>query len=326
MSLVDIYSTLGQPVMWVLEQLASALGTLPPLAAAGSFGLAIIVVTLVIRTVLFPVFSWQLRIQQKIQSEQRKVAPQLAELRKKYKGQPQKLNEEMQKLYREHDISPFSSLTGCLPALVQMPVVVALYQGIRLATDRGNLDHHFLWIGDVTQSASKVGQLATHWPLLILPLVAAAATYVQSKMMMPPLRPDMTEQEKSMQGVSRSMSMILPAFIFWLGLNFPQGVALYWVTQSLYMVCQQYYAIGWGSMPVPSWVPGAQRTTALGRSRFGPAPAPVAAVSNGSGPKRKKGSTPSTPKEATTATRSASAPRPPRPANARTARGRKRRR
>ncbi len=89
------------------------------------------VLTLAIRAVLFPVFGWQLRTSRRIQAEQRLVAPQLQELRKKYKKEPQRLSQEMNALYKEHGISPFSSLTGCIPALVQMPVLIGLYQSIR---------------------------------------------------------------------------------------------------------------------------------------------------------------------------------------------------
>ena len=114
------------------------------------------VLTIGIRAVLFPVFGWQLRTSRRIQAEQRLVAPQLQELRKKYKKEPQRLSQEMNALYKEHGISPFSSLTGCIPALVQMPVLIGLYQSIRDFTNKGVLpvaDKGFLWIHDVTQSA-----------------------------------------------------------------------------------------------------------------------------------------------------------------------------
>ena len=96
------------------------------------------VLTIGIRAVLFPVFGWQLRTSRRIQAEQRLVAPQLQELRKKYKKEPQRLSQEMNALYKEHGISPFSSLTGCIPALVQMPVLIGLYQSIRYVTKRAS--------------------------------------------------------------------------------------------------------------------------------------------------------------------------------------------
>ena len=74
--------------------------------------LVVVAVIALLSAVLFPVFNWQLRTSRRIQSEQRKVAPQIQELRKKYKKEPQKLSAEMNKVYREHGISPFSGLTG----------------------------------------------------------------------------------------------------------------------------------------------------------------------------------------------------------------------
>ncbi len=114
------------------------------------------VTTLIIRGALFPIFGWQLRTSRRIQSEQRLIAPQLAELRKKYKREPQKLSEEMKKLYAEHQVSPFSSLSGCLPALVQMPVLIGLYRGITNATSHlTSVGHGFLWITDVSKSGAQ---------------------------------------------------------------------------------------------------------------------------------------------------------------------------
>jgi YidC/Oxa1 family membrane protein insertase len=261
-----------------------------PLATIGAFGLAVIVLTIAIRAVLFPVFGWQLRTSRRIQSEQRKVAPQLQELRKKYKGQPQKLSAEMNKVYREHGISPFSGLTGCIPALVQMPVLIGLYVSINNATRQLSAMHiskGFLWITDVSQSAQKTccpdgnwGHLLLHPALLILPLVAGLLTFAQTRMMAQPPRPDMSDQERSMMSVTKQISFIFPVMILVIGLLFPQGLAIYWVTGSLFMVAQQFYVVGWGGLKVPAWWPGANRVTPLSFPKAEPAAALVSA--NGS--------------------------------------------
>ena len=305
---ISPFDALGIPFQYCLEFFTNIFKDIGPLNAIGAFGLAIIVTTIIIRGALFPVFGWQLRTSRRIQAEQRLIAPQLAELRKKYKREPQKLSEEMKKLYAEHQVSPFSSLSGCLPALVQMPVLIGLYRGISAAT--GNLtsvSHDFLWITDVSKSgaqaccavAAKAGAAATtdwaqvlaHPAVLILPLLAGVLTFAQSRMMMPPPRPDMTDQERTMANVTKQMSVIFPVVIFWLSLNFPQGLALYWVTGTLFMVLQQYHLVGWGSLRVPSWLPGAHRTTALsypkhpaGAARPTARPATAAAIaSDGNG-------------------------------------------
>ncbi len=265
-----IFTFLTNPFQWILEQLTSVFKDISVLATIGSFGLAVIVLTLAIRSVLFPIFAWQLRTSRRIQSEQRMIAPQLQELRKKYKGQPQKLSAEMNKLYREHGISPFSGLTGCLPLIVQMPVLIGLYNAIRQAT--GHVAGHtsFLWIHNLSQSAHDACCSNNNWlqvfsqpGLLILPVLAAGLTFAQSRMMMPPLRPDMSDQERSMAKVTKQMSLFFPVIILLFSLNFPQGLALYWVTGTLFMVVQQYLVVGWGGLRVPAWVPGASRTTSL---------------------------------------------------------------
>jgi YidC/Oxa1 family membrane protein insertase len=280
-----IFTFLANPFQWLLEQMTQVFTRVGPLAAIGSFGVAVIVLTLVIRAVLFPIFNWQLRTSRRIQAEQRLIAPQLQELRKKYKKEPQKLSAEMNKLYREHGISPFSGLTGCLPALVQMPVLIGLYNAIRQATLHVSAaDKGFLWIKDVGRSAHDA--VGNNWlavlepanlPFLVLPVIAAVFTFAQSRMMMPPPRPDLTDQERSMQNISKQMSIIFPAMVFIFGLLLPQGLAIYWVTGTIFMVLQQYIVVGWGGLKVPQWWPGANRVTPLSYPRAVPAPALVSA-------------------------------------------------
>jgi len=279
---VNPLTALAAPIEWLITQIYNGVKHVPVLADIGAFGIAVIVTTLIIRTILFPLFAWQLRNSRRMQEQQRKVGPAIAEIRKKFKGQPQKMTEEMQKVYKEHNMSPFSGLSGCLPLLVQLPVIYSLYNGIRsavntLKTTHGSADVHFLWASDVSKTASDLAHATGAFPaslvtefahptVLIIPLLAAAATFVQSRMMMQPLRPDMTSQERSMTNLSRQMSFFLPVMIFMLALNFPVGISLYWVTQSGYMVVQQYYMLGWGGMKVPGWMPGAARQTALSYS------------------------------------------------------------
>ena len=154
-----------------------------------------------------------------------------------------------------------------------MPVLIGLYQSIRYFTNPGILaasDKGFLWIHDVTQSAQAAcctargsGGLLSQPQLLILPLIAGAFTFAQSRMMMPPARPDMSDQERSMQGVTKQMSFIFPVMIFVFSFLFPQGLAIYWATGTMFMVAQQYHLLGWNGLVVPSWFPGANRVTAL---------------------------------------------------------------
>jgi YidC/Oxa1 family membrane protein insertase len=178
-------------------------------------------------------------------------------------------------------MSPFSGLSGCLPLLVQLPVIYSLFNGIKdavnaLTAHGARPDLHFLWIADVSKSPASLSGASAAFPanlliefahpaVLIIPLLAAAATFVQSRMMMQPPRAGMTAQEQSMANLSRQMSFLMPVIIFLMasGSAFSIGISLYWVTQSMYMVIQQYYMLGWGGMKVPAWMPGASRTTSL---------------------------------------------------------------
>lgn len=276
-----IYGFLGPPIEWALTHLTRVYESVPVLSHVGAFGVAIVTVTLVIRSLLFPLFGWQLRTQRRIQAEQRIIAPQLQALRKKYRREPQKLQEEMMKLYREHGISPFSGLTGCLPLLIQLPIIYGLYSGIRNAT--ATFHGHavgFLWIDDLSRAPRDVA-LGSHVGYLVLPVLAALATLVQSRMIMQPPRPDMSDQERQMYNLSRNMMFIAPAMVLLFAYQLPEGIALYWVTQSLFMIVQQWYVLGWGGLKVPSWFPGAGRVTPLSFSAA--ATSVVAAPSGGDG-------------------------------------------
>jgi YidC/Oxa1 family membrane protein insertase len=260
----DLLSALGPPIEWALTHLTHWFAQFS-LIQGSAFGFAIVTVTLCLRMALFPVFGWQVRTSRRIQAEQRLVAPELAELRKKYKKEPQKLNEEMMKLYREHGISPFSNLTGCLPLLVQMPILYGLYRGITSATKDLHSGLGFLWIGNVAKSPKDVlaQGLATHWSVMILPVLAGAASFLQAKMMMQPPRPDMSEQELKMYSLSKNMLYLAPGMVLLFGYQLPVGLGIYWLTQSLVMIVQQWLVIGWGGLRVPPWFPGAGRTTPL---------------------------------------------------------------
>ena len=119
--LAVFFYVLLTPVALVLQFLNSVFNDLGPTKLIGSFGLAVIVLTLAIRGLLFPLFRWQIRTQWKIQADQRKMGPELRELQAKYKKDRRKLQEETMALYKRHEINPLSQLSGCFPLLIQMP-------------------------------------------------------------------------------------------------------------------------------------------------------------------------------------------------------------
>jgi YidC/Oxa1 family membrane protein insertase len=231
-----------------------------PTATIGAFGVAIIVLTFVIRGLLFPLFRWQITTQWKIQADQRRIGPELKELQQKYKKDRPKLNEETMALYKRHGVSPLSQLSGCLPLLIQMPFIYSLYLVIHKFSLSGNLHGHagFLWVAQLGDVAFKVkGGLIGHPLLLIIPILAGVLTFMQSKMMMQPLRPDMSDSERQMYRVMSQTTYLMPVLIAFFALNFAQGIGLYWITQSLIMVIQIFSMMGWGGLKVPAWLPGA---------------------------------------------------------------------
>lgn len=286
----SLFDTIGRPGDWVLVNLERVFHGFGPTRVIGAFGLAIIATTVLIRAGLFPIFSWQLRTMARTQAEQRTIAPQLKELRQKYRKEPQKLSQEMQKLYKEHGINPFNGCLGCLPLLVQLPVIIALYNGIRLATGNLHSDRGFLWVSDLSKSLQDaccrdqgLGGLLTHPQLVILPAIAVVATYIQAKMMTPPVHGDMSEAEQKQAELSRVMILVSPAFVAFFIYSFYQGLTLYWLTQTIFMVAQQWYVRGWGSVRVPAWMPGAGRITPLSfpGALPGASPAPPRAARSG---------------------------------------------
>jgi YidC/Oxa1 family membrane protein insertase len=242
------------PFEIVLGFLARTLDVFPPTRLVGAYGLAIILVTIMIKTLLFPLFQQQLKMTKKTQAEQKRVQPELAELRKKYKKDPQKLNQEMMALYKEHNINPLSSVMGCLPTLAQLPVLIGLYQAI--------IDHNFFqslhvsayFLGLNLSIPASLNNPVT-W---ILPVLAGLTTFVQSRMMTQPKTDTDDAQAAQMQQVTQSMSFMMPLLITFFAFQqyALQGMVLYWIVSNLYSIGQQYTVNGWGQLPILGRKPG----------------------------------------------------------------------
>ncbi|MGH7692778.1 MAG: YidC/Oxa1 family membrane protein insertase [Candidatus Dormibacteria bacterium] len=266
------------PIAVVLQFLDHVFGGFGPTHAIGAFGLAVIVLTLLIRGCLFPLFRWQIRTQWKIQANQRRMGPELREIQAKYKKDRTRLQAETMALYKRHQINPLSQLSGCFPLLIQLPFIYALYGSINSLGGHLHGQTSFLWISNLAVSPFKAG-LLTHLDLIIIPILAGVLTFAQSKMMMQQQRPDMTDQERQMYRVMAQTTYIMPLVIAVFALNFNQGIALYWVTQSGVMVLQIFSMMGWGGLKVPPWFPGAGWHPR--NSPMGPFPGPTVAPAIG---------------------------------------------
>jgi YidC/Oxa1 family membrane protein insertase len=252
---------------WLLHAIYAQVQGIPLIATIGAYGVAIIVITLIIRALLAPLLQFQLVTSRRAMVEQRKLAPQVAELKKKYKKDPQRLNAETMKLYQEHGINPLGQFVGCLPMVLQMPVLIALYYVFTTFAHTSHAAAHFLFVPNLNQNPNA-HVLFSGIPIpsdpvyLIFPLLAALTTYVQSKMMQMPPPPNPTEQELQTMQMQRTMVLISPLMIGYFALNVPAGLGLYWFVGNLVSIIQQSFVVGWGNA-LPKWMkPGSAAVVA----------------------------------------------------------------
>jgi YidC/Oxa1 family membrane protein insertase len=187
-------------------------------ALIGSYAAAIILLTLLIKSVLWPV-------QNKATREMRKMSlltPKMNEMREKYKDDPQKMNEETMKLYKEYGVNPFS---GCLPMFIQIPIFFGFYSMLGTAIELRNSS--FLWVGDLSQPDTITHVLG--FPINILPLIMAGSMVWQ--MMLTPKTGDSMQQR-----IFYFMPVIFLVFCY----NYASGLALYWTTQNIFSIVQLY--------------------------------------------------------------------------------------
>ncbi len=185
-----------------------------------NYGLAIILLTVIIKIILFPLTQKQMISMRKMAE----VQPQIKKIQEKYKGKdPQKMQQKLMEIYKENDINP---MAGCLPILVQMPILIALYRAL-FDFDFINQAHaKFLWVEDL----SKVYPISFTQPEnLLLPFLAGITTYMQTRLT--------TSTGDQTQKV---MLYMMPVFIGWICTTVPAGLALYWTMFSILSFAQQY--------------------------------------------------------------------------------------
>jgi YidC/Oxa1 family membrane protein insertase len=199
---------------------------------AGNFGVAIILFTIVVK-----VFLISLTIkQQRSMLEMQKIQPLTKTLQEKYKHDKEKLQMETMKLYKEHKINP---LAGCLPMLIQMPILFSMWFVIRGITDNPALvgEMNFMFLG---LNLASIPDFSTPNVLWIIPIVAAGTTYLSSKMMQT-LNPATTQAEDG-KNPMKSMMMFFPIFTGWIAFTFPAGVGLYWIVTNILQAATQWGA------------------------------------------------------------------------------------
>lgn len=238
-----------KPLVWLLFELNNI---------TGNMGLAIIALTLMIRAALLPLTLPAMKSQNKI----RELQPQLNALKGKFGDDKIALAQAQQALYKENKINP---LSGCLPYLLQFAVLIALYQVLRqfLGDDANGLTNNIYFLGlDLTQRDTTY----------ILPVLAAGAQFLLSMMIMPGANtrniiPDESkskkarkanEKEESMADMAgmmqKQMMYVMPVMTGVFAATFPAGLAVYWVTTTVFSVVQQYFISGLGGLA--KYIPG----------------------------------------------------------------------
>ena len=209
---VGFFGSLFAPIENLLAFILGILYDFTDKLGFGSYGLAIILLTVIIKIALYPLTAKQLNSMKAMQ----KIQPELKKLQKKYKDSPQILQQKMMELYQKEGVNP---LAGCLPLLIQMPILMAMYYAL-FNFDYGEVAPSFLWLPSLSEPD----------PIYILPLLSAFTTFLQQKISMT----EMTPQTKIMM-------IMMPLFIGWISLNFPAGLVLYWVTMNVVQIVQQLW-------------------------------------------------------------------------------------
>ena len=189
-----------------------------------NYGLAIIVLTIMVRLVVSPLMVRQMRSAEKM----RMVQPKVKALQEKYKDDRQKQSEEMMKLWKEEGINP---LGGCVPLLFQFPVLIGLF--FALQSSIGLRQAPFaLWINDLSQPATLFVLPGLDFPIRVLPLIMAASMYVQQKM---------TPTTGMDPAQAKMMLVMMPGMMLLFSYTFPSGLVLYWTVSNILGIAHQYW-------------------------------------------------------------------------------------
>ncbi len=186
-----------------------------------NYGIAIIILSIIIKFVFYPLTHKSFSSAQKMQQ----VQPLLKEVQAKYKGNPQKVQQETMKLYKEHGVSP---LGGCLPLLIQFPFLFALYPVLQSTIELRHAGFIF-WLKD----------LSIPDPLYILPVLMGITMFFQQKLMSQKPSPNMDEKQLAQLKTQKFMMYGMPIFFVFIFKSLPAGLVLYWFTYNILSVLEQ---------------------------------------------------------------------------------------
>ena len=210
---MGFFGTIFAPIENILHIVLEALHSLTDMAGVGSYGLSIILLTIIIKMILYPLTVKQVKSMKAMQE----LSPKMKKIQEKYKDNPQVMQQKVGALYKEAGVNP---LAGCLPLIIQMPILMGMYYALYNFTYPSPEAAQFLWLPSMSQAD----------PLYILPVLSAFTTFLQQKM-------TTTEMNQQM----KVMMVVMPLFIGWISLTFPSGLVLYWVTMNVVQIAQQWW-------------------------------------------------------------------------------------
>lgn len=201
-------------------------------------GVAIIILTIIIKLILLPLSKKSLTSQKSLQELQ----PQIEELKKKYSSKKEEMGRAMMELYKKNKVNPFSS---CLPLIIQFPFLIAVFQVFRSGLTNGslNLIYTFIEKPEVINNIA-FGFLDLSQRSVALAVLAGLAQFWQSRMLMtkrPPIKNAVSKDEDMMAIMNKQMVYFMPVLTVFFGLSFPGGLALYWFVTTLLTGLQQMY-------------------------------------------------------------------------------------
>lgn len=213
-----------------------------------NYGLAIILLTIIIRTIMYPLMQKQMISMRETQ----KIQPLMQEIQRKYKHDKERMNQELMRLYKEHKINPMG---GCLPLIIQMPILILFFQVLRgfeyFVPNTEIIDGGFLWIKNVVEyQGEMVAGLAApdqlfgvigNYNIGILPILVGVSMYFQQKLTMPPVTVASQSDSSSNPAFNtqKMMGTIMPVMIAFISFSLPSGLSLYWFTSTLFDIIQK---------------------------------------------------------------------------------------
>ena len=264
-----IYDTVGflaPAVGRILRGIHEGLSTFLPDGSGWAWGLSIVLLTITVRILLFPIFVKQIKSQRRMQE----IAPKVKELQQKHKGDRETLNTELMKLYKDHGTNPIS---GCLPLLLQMPVFFALFRVMNeFKPKNGEFFGHFGLTDTLIEQGARAkvfgapisasflssdgllkqlggDKLTVQVVSIIMIVVMGASQFWTQRQLMARTGAPTDPQQAQIQ---KTMLYVLPVFFAVAGVNFPVGVLLYWLTTNIWSMGQQWWVI----KRMPPVVPG----------------------------------------------------------------------